>query len=84
MRAVAGTELIATVPRSLAEFEDGNPTVKILKPPRILGPFKYLMAWHPRVNTDAAHVWLRSTLREAGRTLSLRQPTGALARTRSD
>lgn len=76
IRAVAGTKLIATVPRRLAEFEAGNPTVKILKPPKILGLFKYLMAWHPRVNTDAAHVWLRATLREAGRTLSLREHTG--------
>jgi DNA-binding transcriptional LysR family regulator len=71
VRSVAGTKLIATVPRRIAELEADNPALKILKPPEILGTFKYLMAWHPRVNTDAAHVWLRSVIREAGKRISL-------------
>jgi DNA-binding transcriptional LysR family regulator len=71
IRSVAGTKLIATVPRRIAELEAGNPALKILKPPEILGRFKYLMAWHPRMNTDAAHLWLRTTLREAGNSISL-------------
>jgi DNA-binding transcriptional LysR family regulator len=71
IRSVAGTNLIATVPRRIAELETGNPALKILKPPKILGRFKYLMAWHPRMNTDAAHVWLRSVIREAGKRISL-------------
>jgi len=24
------------------------------------------MTWHPRLNTDAAHTWLRATMREIG------------------
>ena len=31
--------------------------------------FRYRMAWHPRVESDAAHGWLRATMRELGRTL---------------
>lgn len=71
IRSVAGTRLIATVPRRMAEFEAGNPSLKILKPPEVLGRFTYLMAWHPRMNTDAAHVWLRAVIREAGKAISL-------------
>jgi DNA-binding transcriptional LysR family regulator len=72
IRSVAGTNLIATVPRRIAEFEARNPALKILKPPAVLGKFQYLMAWHPRMNSDAAHVWLRAVIRQAGRSLSSR------------
>ena len=71
VRSVAGTRLIATVPRRMAELESGNPSLRILKAPDIFGRFKYLMAWHPRMSTDAAHLWLRAMIREAGRALSL-------------
>lgn len=71
IRSVAGTKLIATVPRRMAEFEADNAALKILKPPEVLGRFTYLMAWHPRMNTDAAHVWLRGVIREAGRAVSV-------------
>jgi DNA-binding transcriptional LysR family regulator len=71
IRSLIGTNLIATVPRRMAEAEASNPAIKILKAPAVLGTFKYLMAWHPRMNTDAAHSWLRSTIREAGKRVSI-------------
>jgi DNA-binding transcriptional LysR family regulator len=71
MRCVAGTNLVATVPRRMAELEASNPAIKILKAPAELEGFKYLMIWHPRMNTDAAHVWLRSIVRDAGKQISL-------------
>jgi DNA-binding transcriptional LysR family regulator len=70
MRSVVGTELVATVPRRIAELEAFNPSVRIVKAPAVLGTFKYLMAWHPRMNTDAAHAWLRSIIHEAGKAIS--------------
>jgi DNA-binding transcriptional LysR family regulator len=71
MRSLVGTNFIATVPRRMAEAEASNPAIKILKAPAVLGTFKYLMSWHSRMNTDAAHTWLRSTIREAGKRTSL-------------
>ena len=71
IRSVAGTQLIATVPKRIADYAAENRALKVLKPPLELSGFKYLMAWHPRVNSDAAHGWLRATLREIGRALSL-------------
>jgi hypothetical protein len=51
----------------MAELEASNPAIKMLKAPAVLGTFKYLMAWHPRMTSDAAHVWLRSTIRQAAK-----------------
>ena len=36
-----------------------NPELKIMKAPKPLDAFSYLMAWHPRMDSDAAHIWLR-------------------------
>jgi DNA-binding transcriptional LysR family regulator len=71
MKCVMGTNLVATVPRSVAELEGDNPALKILKAPPVLGTFKYLMAWHTRMNSDAGNVWLRSIIRDAGRQITL-------------
>jgi len=71
IRCVPGTRLIATVPKRLAEVERHNPTVKIVQPPEEMTGFPYLMMWHPRVHTDAAHVWLRGMVRAAGAALPL-------------
>jgi DNA-binding transcriptional LysR family regulator len=72
IHSLAGTNLVATVPRRMAELEASNPAIKVLKSPAVLGTFKYLMAWHPRMNNDAAHLWLRSVIREAGKRISIR------------
>lgn len=69
IRCVAGTSLIATVPRRLAELERHNPGIKIVAPPAEMHGFRYLMIWHPRLHTDAAHVWLRSVMAAAGKSL---------------
>ncbi|HKW35305.1 MAG TPA: LysR family transcriptional regulator [Candidatus Acidoferrum sp.] len=70
MRVAAITDMIATVPRRMALLESSNKAIRILESPAALGSFKYVMIWHPRMQTDAAHVWLRSTIRELGRRLS--------------
>jgi hypothetical protein len=33
-----------------------------VKAPKPLDAFSYLMVWHPRMNSDAAHTWLRQTI----------------------
>jgi len=70
MRVAAVTEMIATVPRRMALLEAPKKVTRILEAPAALGSFKYAMIWHPRMQTDAAHVWLRSIVRELGRQLS--------------
>jgi DNA-binding transcriptional LysR family regulator len=68
IRCVAGTTLIATLPKRFAVIEQHNPAIRILQPPAQLSGFKYFMIWHPRVNTDAAHVWLRTAIRQIAKT----------------
>jgi DNA-binding transcriptional LysR family regulator len=70
MRVAAVTDMIATVPRRMALLEAPKRVTKILEGPAALGSFKYIMIWHPRMQTDAAHIWLRSIIREAGKAIS--------------
>jgi hypothetical protein len=44
-----------------------NRKIKVQKAPKEITGFKYLMIWHPRVNTDAAHAWLRGEIRRIGK-----------------
>jgi DNA-binding transcriptional LysR family regulator len=70
MRVAAMTDMIATVPRRMALLEAPKKVTKILEGPAALGSFRYVMIWHERMQSDAAHVWLRSTIRELGKRLS--------------
>lgn len=70
MRVAAVTGMIATVPRRMALLEAPKKVTKILEGPAALGSFQYVMIWHPRMQTDAAHIWLRSIIREAGKAVS--------------
>ena len=57
---VARTHLVATLPsRLLSGFGD---ILDVLETPLDLPPFNLAMGWHPRMQTDAAHVWLRENL----------------------
>jgi hypothetical protein len=47
-----------------------TPAIKVFKAPPEVGGFRYVMIWHPRVNTDAAHSWLRATMRHVGDIIS--------------
>lgn len=69
IQAAARTSLIATVPRRVAALEASNKSIKILEAPTVLGRFKYMMFWHQRMNTDASHGWLRTTMRKLGKSL---------------
>jgi len=70
IRCVQGTDYIATVPRRFVEGATPNPAIRFLKPPPEVSSFRYVMTWHPRVNTDAAHTWLRQIMRQLGASLS--------------
>jgi DNA-binding transcriptional LysR family regulator len=60
--AVQGTSLIATMPRRGAEFYAGRANVAIVRAPFDFAPLRYVMAWHPRMDAEPAHVWFRSLI----------------------
>lgn len=70
VRCVEGTRYIATVPRRFVESSMRSGAIRFLKPPPEIAGFRYVMNWHPRVATDAAHTWLRQTMRELGASMS--------------
>lgn len=72
MSMVASTDLVATVPRRMALVYNNNPELKIVRAPPPMSRFTYLMVWHPRMESDAAHMWLRSTVRRVGEAVSQR------------
>lgn len=61
-RIVAGTELIATVPRLLGHALATQEAVQLWEPPVPLPAYKVRQHWHERFNGDAGNVWLRQAM----------------------
>ena len=58
-----GTDLIATVPeRHTAQLREGLLSFEL---PLAMEAFSVSLLWHPRMDGDAAHRWLRGCVREA-------------------
>jgi len=63
--AIAQTDLVLTVPRTLAIVAEQISTLRTIEPPRELKSFPYFMSWHPRLTNEPAQVWLRDQVRIA-------------------
>lgn len=60
---VARSELVATLPRALAEEAATVVPLRLLPPPLPLPSFRVTMTWHERAHRDPAHEWLRELSR---------------------
>ena len=60
--AVAGTDLIATMPRRPAEMYARAARVRIVPHPFDVARVRYVIAWHPTTNADPALMWFREQL----------------------
>ncbi len=65
--AVSETDLIATVPESLAKKFSKQLKLQVLPLPITLPPFRLTLLWHERFHNDFAHQWLRNLLIEHGK-----------------
>jgi DNA-binding transcriptional LysR family regulator len=70
LHCLPGTELVLTLTSGLTSVVQGDPKLRLVKAPDELHPFYFLMAWHPRHNTDPRHVWLRAAMRSATENLN--------------
>lgn len=61
-----GTDLILTVPSRLVPQLDSGDT-RVLDAPRELGDVAFYAVWHPRVDNDPSHTWLREIVRGTAR-----------------
>jgi DNA-binding transcriptional LysR family regulator len=82
IRCVAGTKFVATVPRKFVEGMAQSPGIRIVKAPVEVGGFRCVMIWHPRLNMDSAHAWLRSTMLDIGKALAADGSEGGNHKTR--
>ena len=60
-------DLIAVVPYRL--LRANNKRLVVLKPPVEIAGFDVIAVWHPRVDKDISHHWLRSRLAETSKIL---------------
>ena len=75
LQCLPGTDLVLTVTSGMSSVIRGNRELRVVKAPRELHPFHFLMAWHPRLNADPRHVWLREAMRSTTAALN-EQPNG--------
>jgi len=60
IEAVAASDMIATLPKAL--LMASHRRLAVFEPPVALPPFTLIAAWHPRVDRDPSHRWLRDHL----------------------
>jgi DNA-binding transcriptional LysR family regulator len=65
LSCLPGTELVLTLTTGMEQLAKRNSALRLVKAPRELRPFHFLMVWHPRLGTDARHTWLREAMRQA-------------------
>ena len=70
LQCLPGTELVLTLTSGLTSVVRRDRRLRLARAPRELHPFHFLMAWHPRLNTDPRHMWLREAMRSAGADLN--------------
>jgi len=63
LQCLPGTELVLTLTSGMTSVVKGDRRLRLVKAPQELHGFHFLMAWHPRLNTDPRHVWLREAMR---------------------
>lgn len=61
---LAGTDLVVTFPARLVAKLANPSAVRILDAPKSFPQLPFYAVWHPRLDHDASHLWLRSTLYE--------------------
>ena len=64
---VPGTDLIATVPRRLAQLIAPSLPVRLLESPVEVGPVEETLFWHRRNDSDPGHCWLRNQIARIGK-----------------
>jgi hypothetical protein len=59
------TELVLTLTSGMRSLVEGNSQLRLVKAPTELAGFHFLMAWHPRLDSDGRHGWLREAVKSA-------------------
>lgn len=57
-------DLVATLPRKVADMQAASASLKVVEPPFKIPPFELKMAWSPLLQHHSAHRWFRRTIVE--------------------
>lgn len=72
-----GTELVLTVPaRLMSQFGDSS-RVRVVDAPRELGDLQFYAVWHPRLDEDPSHSWLRQIVHTVAASTFPRRPNAS-------
>ena len=63
LQCLPGTELVLTLTSGMTSVVKRDRRLRLVKAPQELHAFHFLMAWHPRLNSDPRHLWLRDAIR---------------------
>ena len=63
LQCLPGTELVLTLTSGMTSVIKSDRRLRLVKAPQELHALHFLMAWHPRLNTDPRHMWLRAAMR---------------------
>jgi hypothetical protein len=69
LQCLPGTELVLTLTGGMRSAIKNDRRLRLVKAPQELQAFHFLMAWHPRLNSDPRHVWLRGAMRSTAASL---------------
>jgi DNA-binding transcriptional LysR family regulator len=73
LECIPQTELVLTATSSIARIAATHPGLRIIEAPREITGFSFQAVWHPRLDTDPAHFWLRQELLKISQDLSPKQ-----------
>jgi DNA-binding transcriptional LysR family regulator len=65
------TNLVLTATSGIAQIAKKHPGLRVLEAPKELSGFAFQAVWHPRLDSDPAHTWLRETIFRLSREISL-------------
>jgi DNA-binding transcriptional LysR family regulator len=63
----AETDAVVTLPERVARAMAGRLGLQLVEPPLALPPYTLSLVWHPRMDRDEAHRWLREAVLQAAR-----------------
>jgi DNA-binding transcriptional LysR family regulator len=65
LECLSGTDAVLTLTSGMRTMVEQNPKLRLVEAPKELRPFHFQMVWHPRLNADARHAWLREAIQRA-------------------
>ena len=69
IRMVETTSFLVTAPRRLVQAIANRSETRLIKPPKQMAGYSYMMYWHPRQDRNPQHRWLRQKIREATKSI---------------